>query len=441
MALELLRRTLTDSVAFAFANREKTGPADWARQAIRPPDSPAEAQRGQDLYSPATPKPTSPSKPFPLATEPPPIPPTFNLKPLEVGKPELPPIPLASPPKDTFQLEKPSLTSGFGLGDGKDTSPVSAFDKPQSVVIVGPNPLPVKMDLAGAFKMPQATTPRGEREPNSGGALSIGKAIATRFIAVLGPLYALSTVLQQTNSGVGVFGKAVNVIGATLAPLLLPVFALLAAGLLSMSDIIWSKLLPALGDFYKWVLKVGVPAVESQLADAEDKIDTVTAIKNFITKGEAPKAADVPRMAFASVPGANQLADIGKWIGKQVGVDVPELPRGSATFRKPGDGGENKDGTPQTNPDGTPKKTFGSLMSENFDKVIKSLAMSMGPKAAYSGIAEAGKQAQLAALNQDPIEAQQLRIMQQSLEELQKVVGALNKDDPKDQINRREERR
>ncbi len=60
------------------------------------------------------------------------------------------------------------------------------------------------------------------------------------------------------------------------------------------------------------------------------------------------------------------------------------------------------------------------------DMVIQSLQKSIGPKAAFSSISDVQRQAQLAALNTDPIEQRILEVMQQSLAELQKIVNGMN---------------
>ena len=92
------------------------------------------------------------------------------------------------------------------------------------MLIVGPNPLPVSFDFAKIQgKSASPLTPREDRGGQGGGGAGLmARAIGAKFLAVLAPLYALSTVLNQTNSGMGVFQKAINVFGATLAPLLLP---------------------------------------------------------------------------------------------------------------------------------------------------------------------------------------------------------------------------
>lgn len=272
----------------------------------------------------------------------------------------------------------------------------------------------------------------------------MAKAIAARFLAVLGPLYALSTVLNQTNSGFGVFQKAVNVLGATLAPILLPVFAVLAASILSVSDILWSKLLPALGGFYDWIMKVMIPFAEKKLGQGNDLLDTGIAGKNLLTKGELPKAADIPRMGDSIlrniVPGAGAyqdkfggLKDMTNWAGRQLGYkDFNQLAVAG--------GSQSSAAADTTKPKGTDRDmpNFGRMFSQNMSDVIQSLRMSMSPKGSYSSLGDVGKQAQLAAINADPIEMKAAERIIKSIEEFQKAFDRYQSShEPKEQINRR----
>lgn len=428
VAMELIRREFVDSASFLFANREraKKHGSDWAYEALKPASpSPAAPQAGE----PTTPSPTrpQPDKPIPLAKEDRPAVTPSIFAPTSEGPAEPPPIPLAKPPAETYGLQKPEIPK-FNIGSDKSTSAVSAFDKPQAVVIVGPNPLPVKMD--GAFKE-KVTQPRHERTPEAGGGLAIGKAIATRFLAVLGPLYALSTVLGQANSGMGVFQKSINVFAATLAPVLLPVFAMLAAGLLSISDVIWAKLLPALEGFYRWMLKHGVPIVEEGIAAADDLTGGDEATRRYLDRPEfagvrpEDKAKYIREADESRPPEKPAPGNLGQQMTVAIKKKEAEEKAASAQGKK--------------NADGTPKVPMGRRFNDNMTDVIKSLAMSMSPKASYAGLGEVGKQAQLAALSQDPIEAKLLRRMITTLEEWQRAWEAKQNPVPANdqQMNRR----
>ncbi len=445
VAMELFRRTMVDSVSFLFANRDRAKePApQWAMSAIQP--VPPSERREAAEFTPSIPKAPASAKPIPLAgDEPKPVSTTFSVAP-DI-KPDLPPLPLTPDKRpETFGFEHQALTGGFGLGGKKEpeTGAVSAFDRPQPVpvLIVGPNPLPVTMDLSKALKgtgSAAPTTQRGERTGGEGGAAGVAAAIGKRFFAVLGPLYALSTVLNQTNSGMGVFQKAVNVLGATLAPVLLPVFALLAAGVLSVSDIIWNRLAPALGKMYEWALKFGIPTVEKKVEDIDRGASGIGDIVDFHKdpgKFLREFSQSPGKKADTITGGLRQLDPSGilGYIEDHVTGKPSQAYKGIKGTEAPDVAREREKAAAS----GVP--SIGQSLKSNLQDVVKSLALSMAPKASYTGLAEVGKQAQLAALNVDPIEMKAAQRVVASIQELQRVIEENNqKKEPKDQINRRQ---
>lgn len=446
LAMEAIRREFVDSAVFLFENRERAKKApDWAYQTLEPVETPKGPSTPADVHAPASLRP-------PTRTTPTIIPETTTTSPPTTSgggnipvatpivtpnvSPALPPLP--PPPKGT------AIGGGFQPKQPSDQSPVSAFDRPQAVIIVGPKPLLVRLDQA--FQHP-ATTPRAEREQaGTAGPGGTAKAIATRFLAVLGPLYALNTVLGQANSGLGVFGKAVNVLGATLAPVVLPFFAILATGILTLSDYIQSELMPALGRFYDWALKFGMPVAQKKVEDVSTAIDTANAISKG-NVGELPKLEKLPGMVDSLARNLDPTGASQRFIDNVGGAKDLFDKAGRHLF-----GGKDWEGAVQerrgtsdplkVKPEDEKKKfNFGESMNANMRDVIRSLAMSLGPKASYSSLGEVGKQAQLAALNQDPIEAKLLRQMIKTLEEWQMAWERKQAQNIKEQINRREDKR
>ncbi len=400
VALELFRRTLSNDVAFMYANHDRgTAAPTWARAAT---------------YGFAQPTPTEATASLPPRPMPPPRaqPPLKNADGLAESPASDTTFGFAAPTtKIEPPAEKPIPLAGdrptpyaFAPEPPKDVSNVAAYDRPQAVIIVGPNPLPVKFDKA--FAEPAVVAAKEKRDQNvptggqaqGGAAGSMAKAIASRFLAVLGPLYALSTVLNQANSGMGVFGKAVSVLGATLAPVLLPVFALLSAAILTVSDYIWSKLLPALGGFYDWVIKFGVPLGKDVAAGAEQGVSGIGKALDFVSKTPSEVATGQKRPEEDT----SRTLSFFEKIRVLVSPNKVDTIKRIAEEKVEANGGGSASGG--KNPDGTPKPSIGQNFSANMRDVIKSLAMSFGPKASYASLGDVGKQAQLAALNADPIE-------------------------------------
>ena len=438
MALEVFRRKFVDSIAFQFANRDrKPDPPNWVRDSLPEPTIP----KARD------------EAPIPLGKMPAPPAPIKASDTYQVGEA---PIPLATPPQPAKPMPEPLgfkpgdepawniKGGGFGLNTPKPTETTSAtpaYDRPQSVIIVGPNPLPVKFDKA---LLGSATTPRAERESSGGGggggsSSSMAKAIAARFLAVLGPLYALSTVLNQTNSGMGVFQKAVSVMGATLAPILLPVFAILASALLSLSDFIWSKILPALGEFYDWVLKVLVPFAVKKGEAAESAVEGGQDLFRILSQSPSQTANDLKRNPGGT---ADNLAGLARQMDPtpMTGWMLDLVGKPSSIAKKVGGSPSAPAGGPPAKKDDTP--SFGQRFTANMQDVLKSLAISMGPKASYSGLGDVGKQATLAAMNADPIEMKAAQRVVDSVKHFEAAVDRhMRREHPQQQIMRRDAER
>jgi len=449
VAMDLLRRQVHDSVAFQFANRDrgKESAPDWASQIVTAAAQVKQHRTRDDsaipLESPSgivTPKPpVQRTYGFGMTVESPPIP-LADAKPAPAGSPEKP---YGFKPGDEPPAIK--MTPGaFGLGGAKpEENKVSAFDRPMNVIITGPNPLPVSFKNAGAFKQPP---PVHSPEASGGGAnvgLNFMKAVAGKFLAILAPLYALSTILGQTNSGFGVFQKSVQVFGASLAPVFLPPFALLAAGILTLSDYISAKLLPALKGYYAWATKVptaltGGRPYEAQedkrlLAGLEDKFKEINARRQKEGKPElSDEERSLARNRLAVMMRRQRepkFADLFTSVESEA-KKLPFNPKPLLSAK------EIKAATP--------KNESLTKFDANMQAVLKSLAMSMGPKASYSGVAEAAKETQLTALNADPIE---MKAAQKIIETIQEFMKAFNEyerekngEEP-NQIHRRDDLR
>ncbi|HEY2911184.1 MAG TPA: hypothetical protein VGI99_13120 [Gemmataceae bacterium] len=371
--------------------------------------------------------------------------------------------------QETYQFKEPAdrmqAGSAYGVqaparrpGDPvpeaeRETSTVPATGKPIPVIIVGPKPLLVKLldepivpgkepgNTPGAGKKPPMPG-RGGRENAVGSAAGIiGGVLTKQFAMVFGPLVAFGTILSQTNSGFSTFGKAIQLMGATLAPLVLPFFVLLSTALMTLSDYISGELLDSLKGLYEWMKKFGIPEAKKKVGEAADAIDTGVAAKNVIMHGESPQMADLPRMADSFlanvIPGGNAMVRNGRGVGdladfaaRQLGFESPQQalkPEGMA--EKAGETlGVSGPGVSK------PKMDLSKAFDENLKAVIRSVQMSIGPKAAYSGLGEVGKQAQLAALSQDPIDAKILQQMIKSVE-LLGILASNTKPDERGEQN------
>lgn len=131
----------------------------------------------------------------------------------------------------------------------------------------------------------QQKQPGQDRRPGSapdaaaGGMASegpLGKVLGlatAKVMAFIAPLVAVGTVLAQTISGFSMITTAVKVLATTLAPLLLPVFVLLAAAIVAVSDELWEGIKNVLPAWYGWIMQHGIPAFVALVGAVRAVID------------------------------------------------------------------------------------------------------------------------------------------------------------------------
>ncbi|AMV28786.1 hypothetical protein VT84_30615 [Gemmata sp. SH-PL17] len=212
-----------------------------------------------------------------------------------------------------------------------------------------------------------------------------------KIIGLLNPMAVMAQAINSSASGFQVFGSAVKVLAATFAPLLLPLFANFAAGVIEMSDDLWNELLPVLEDFYDICQTVLIPAVQLMVDAflfAVQAIKSATEIVADLTSG------DSDRILNRLNPFSSEEEDEEAMM-KRLGQGDFSGDRGSG-------GGANP------------------WRDRARNDVFRELRQSMGAKASFSQIAQAGKNVQLAALNTSPFEA---RI----LERMDKAIGAMER--------------
>lgn len=300
---------------------------------------------------------------------------------------------------------------------------------------------------------------------------------SVKLLAIFGPLVALGTVLSQTSSGVGVFQKSIQVLGASIAPLLLPVFVMLAAAILTVSDNVWNQLLPNLKKWYSYILDEGLP----NLIKFVDAVRDATGWLIKFAKDPYKEGND----AIKDVPGFRELQPAGRWLGGQMlpdwlkertkdnGEVIPGIPQDQIGkrdrspfsdarrrellklnpnyFGAPQDA--NAPGTPSGGgffgggmgfglgaigkalrgaggvgaaaepPPAEPKSNTRADMLRNMNLVMQSLRMGMGSQASIGGVADLQNKAQMAAIQQDPL---QQKVLQRTLTAFDEMIKALS---------------
>lgn len=277
-----------------------------------------------------------------------------------------------------------------------------------------------------------------------------GAMMAVKFAAVLGPLAIMGQLLQSNAAGFQVLGLAIKLLVTTLAPLLLPVVVALAAAMVEFSDKLWAEILPELEDWYTFVVGTLLPALRtfadvllgvasvvkdvfSVLVDVADGISTavssifkgkvsdVKGITDALTDwavefagagpgGDAPDAA-APGVFDAAVGWSGARPAPGGIFGGIGGAAAAAAPGG--IFSGIGGAAAVAGGAPG----GPGGRGDGGALGD----VLKSIRLSLGPRAQFASFSQVSKNAQLAALNSDPLEQRMLERMTKSLEVLERV--------------------
>lgn len=246
----------------------------------------------------------------------------------------------------------------------------------------------------------------GATDAAGNASAKVATLLGARFTAALGPLALFNTALNQSTSGLGMVQKSANLVASVFAPILLPATTLISAGLIAVSDILMGKDLHIMSEWFDFVLDRGIPALEQfvRAVDyAAEAANWFAKVRKEVSEKEGSEGA-----LFGPV-GA---------IGKALGINVDKSflfgPAGGASDIKP-ESEEAKESTRRA------RDTVGSALSD----VMKSLRLSLGPRAQITGLESVGRGVQLAALNQDPLEA---RLMRQQIAILERIEAAIRRN-------------
>lgn len=196
--------------------------------------------------------------------------------------------------------------------------------------------------------------------------VSVIETVVGKFASIIGPMAILQQAMSSTVSGFGVLQKATNLVATAIAPVLLPVTLVLAAGMSALATVLTGALSPVLDQWFDIVLTQGIPAMEQLVA--------VLAVA-------ASTAGDL-------VSGFHAISSV------------------LGTVNPSGSGGTRE------------------AIDRGLTESIRSLRASIGPKATISSLGGVGQAAQLAALNNDPLEA---RLLRQQVDLLTKIESGVNR--------------
>lgn len=261
------------------------------------------------------------------------------------------------------------------------------------------------------------------------------KALGLKMAAVLGPLAVLSQVVSSAASGFSVLMGAVRVFAASLAPVLLPVFAVLATAVSRLADTLWKKIVPALSTWYSAIVRF-VDGLASVL-----KPVMWLARQMGIVKSGSGDAVDVATDIVHAAPGVGSGLRSSVELASDAGMYERRRAKGDSKFGaaartagnlfadfatfglwRPGEketADWRRSGGAAEYLDKTGKKRPGDALVSN--EVLQELRLSMGPKAQFAGLAQVSRNAQMAALNQSPFEQKILERLQTGIVKLSEL--------------------
>jgi hypothetical protein len=224
-------------------------------------------------------------------------------------------------------------------------------------------------------------TATGRSRTTRGRASSAGDALASLvrpLMAIAGPLAVFASILQAGNSGFKLLMTAVQLLAASLAPILLPVVFMIAVAFAMLGEMIWQKLLPHLEAWMTLVISNLIPVVEG------------------LVKGFAAAIDFLARFAQGLRTAGEKL---GSWIAEKLGFKDPDKMPGVAPVMIQGARREDPSKR-NTLPRGTDKSQLGGMAGftqEQLDEIARQSG-SMKPKAGgLLGAITAAGQAKAAA--------------------------------------------
>jgi len=334
---------------------------------------------------------------------------------------------------------------GSGLANAMRAAALGTAYNPYPLPPPPPPPVGRGRQLVNFLASNQVTRAAGAMGNNAlAGLKAAAGALAARFGQLIGPVAALTAITQAQTSGFSVLGKTMQLLGATLAPIILPLATTLAVGLLKMSDMLSAKIIPALEGFYSVVMNTLLPAVDGFISVFSGLVDVIAWIRRNIpglgndegtgtTARRAGQGAAIGGIvgAFGGPGGAILGAGLGAAGGAAIGLAENILRSASEELfptrnRASGSGGvlaaAARSALPQSATPATPA-TSAQRRQSQLDDIVRELRLSMGPQASIQGIGSVRNQALTAALNAGPIEQRMLRIAEQTLNAMERVAA------------------
>lgn len=242
--------------------------------------------------------------------------------------------------------------------------------------------------------------------PAAAGLAKVFSQLASVVLKGLGPIGILIGLLTATSSGFGKFLQVIDMMYTALGAVLLPIFVLMSAVLLTLTAIFFDKMLPMMEKWFEIIFAL-VPLFEGLLKVVVTLYDLWMALIKAIAEFIQFIAKIIQQQfdtAAEQLPGGKEVLDQAKEAAQKALDDA----------KKKAGGGEEDD--------------VGKEFRKATRDIIASLKQDIGAKATLVGLETDWNQKLLAALNKDPLEARKMEMLRKILDALER---ALNKADAK----------
>lgn len=299
--------------------------------------------------------------------------------------------------------------------------------------------------IANAQRETKAAAPSAAKSKSKGGGGgSFGvtgggmAGVLASLTKALGPIAVLGGLMAGMQPAFQLLSAALNILGTTILPIVMPLFVVLAAGLLMLSDTIFKDLEPQLEAFYELIFSGAIPALESLIeafsAAASAVKKTGEEMGEWIGKklyGEENRPGEdmskfedaserAAEKARADALAAGRTADEAEAASKYAkhGGTAPDWmsPGGTPAAAGPVGAAAAPAAAPAAGSTAAKPKSAMSAMKD----VFAELRSQQGAKAKFTSIEDVSKNASLAGLNRSPFEAQ-------IFERMDKMIGAMER--------------
>ncbi len=284
--------------------------------------------------------------------------------------------------------------------------------------------------------------------------------VATKVLSYFDPMRLIGAALVAQSGGSQQADKAFGLLANTVGSVLMPVFLTIGAVLLTVAGRIQGPLLEAVDDLMEYgfehledaadatatalthlrLMAMIAAEVMRRITGGKDESTESRLLSGPITRGpdgklRAGQRVRTKRAAGGKTPAAGKPGEPGKGGEGGRAGQAGESGRGGdgGPAGKPGDPGKGGEGGRAAGPPEkwNAREGMGDELRDNLHKMLLAYRQGNTPPARDTNLLDLNKNLQLAALNQNPIEVENQKLMQQLLGRVDQYLARLDAPRPK----------